>query len=745
MQPVLSGHTVGKDFLSGLVVFLVALPLCLGVALASFPSSAEIPPNLFSGLIAGIVGGIVVGILSGSHTSVSGPAAGLTTVVAAQILALGSFEAFLVTVVIGGFLQIVLGFVRAGFLAEYFPTSVIKGLLAAIGLILILKQIPHLLGHDRENEHTFRELFAMLSDLHPGAIAVGIGSLLLLVAWDKIQWLKKTGLPAALIVVVLGVIATLLLRRTGTVWQIDSTHLVNVPTVESAQELVRFFVFPDWNALANPKVYVGGLTIALVASLETLLNLEAVDRIDPKHRVSPTNRELVAQGVGNMASGLIGGLPITSVIVRSSVNIQTGNKTKLSTIFHGALLLICIVFIPHLLNLIPLSCLAAILIVTGYKLAAPRLIHEMWKRGPNQFLPFAITIVAIVVTDLLIGVLIGLGVSIAFILHSNLSNPLTSVREKHAGGDVVRVELGNQVSFLNRVALQRTLESVKRGEHLLIDARATQYMDPDVEDLLIEFDQTTGPDRGIHVSMLGFHRADGKPKLPSRRLLDRLRLPEISTSQLQRELSPADILDLLQAGNERSCSGKRIIRDLGKKAPSPDQSPLAVILSCVDAKAPAEYIFDLGLGDIFSVRITGNVAPDEVLGSLEYGCVTAGAKLILVLGHTRCGVIRTALHGAGCATEHAANKGKQTQADLLIGMIRQSFDNERLTSECADGDEPSPVAIQAAQQNVLRVIREIEANSETLRELIQTQRIMLCGAIYDDVSGKVDFSLYRSL
>ncbi|WP_145195353.1 bifunctional SulP family inorganic anion transporter/carbonic anhydrase [Planctomycetes bacterium Poly30] len=727
---------VFRDGLSGLVVFLVALPLCLGVAVAS-------GADPFTGLLAGIVGGLVVGILSGSHTSVSGPAAGLTAVVATEIGALGTYEAFLAAVVLAGILQLGLGVIKAGFLAEYFPTSVIKGLLAAIGVILILKQIPHLFGHDTDiegemsfnqpdNENTFTELWATLTDLHAGAMAVGLVSLVILFFWHRWKWASRVGMPAALFVVILGVVATLLLRKLGGEWMIGKSHLVEVPRAGSAAEFASFLHFPDWGILSSPRVYRSALTIGLVATLETLLNLEAVDRIDPKRRISPPNRELLAQGAGNIASGMIGGLPVTSVIVRSSVNIQTGNVTKLSTIFHGALLLLCVGFIPHILNLIPLASLAAILIYTGYKLAAPKLMKEMWARGRTQFLPFVVTVLAIVLTDLLIGIIIGLGTALAFILYSNLRAPVRTVREEHIGGDVIRIELGNQVSFLNKASLGETLLSLKRGDQVLFDARATDYMDPDVEDMLLEFDRVTGPARGIDVSLLGFRGSEA--------LSDKIRFVDTSTSEVQKELSPEDVLRLLHAGNERFRTGKRLSRDFGrqKDATADGQFPLAVLLSCIDSRTPAELVFDLGLGDIFSVRIAGNVAKEKVFGSIEYSCAVAGAKLVVVMGHTRCGAVtssvklfeadKSALEATGCGN-----------LDALVRNIQRSVHKEDFPDHELSGEELSELADRVARRNVLATLQAIREQSDVLRGLSNRHEILLCGAMYDVKGGGVEF------
>ena len=464
---LVSATTLPRDLTAGLVVFLVALPLCLGIALAS-----EAP--LFSGVLAGIVGGILVGTLSGSHTSVSGPAAGLAAVVAAQIASLGSFETFLLAVVVSGLVQISLGLLRAGFVAAFFPTAVIKGLLAAIGVLLILKQIPHLLGHDADpegemsfrqpdQENTFSEFGELFYDLHPGAAVIGLLSIVLLVLWERCRPLKSSVVPAPLVVVVTGVGLNLLFQKLGGQWAVEASHLVQVPVTESVAGLFEFLRWPDFSQWSNPAVYTAGVTIAIVASLETLLNLEAIDRLDVQQRTSPPSRELLAQGIGNVAVGLIGGIPITSVIIRSSVNISAGGQTKIAAIFHGLLMLVCVMFLPLWLNQIPLSCLAAILLVTGIKLASPSLFKKMRNEGWHQFIPFVVTVVSIVLTDLLIGILIGLAISISFILHSNMRRPIRRIIEKHLGGDVLHIELANQVSFLNRAALQKALDAVPHG------------------------------------------------------------------------------------------------------------------------------------------------------------------------------------------------------------------------------------------------------------------------------------------
>lgn len=729
---------ISRDLVSGLVVFLIALPLCLGIALAS-----DAP--LFSGILAGIVGGLVVGVISGSHTSVSGPAAGLTAVVAAQIASLESYEAFLVAVFIGGVIQLGLGVMRAGALAEYFPTSVIKGLLAAIGVILILKQIPHLFGHDSDpegesafqqpdGETTFSELVAMFNDLSPGAALVGLFSLALLIGWTKIPKLRESRVPVSLVVVLLGVLWTLILRAVGGQWEIGTSHLVGVPKASSLGEFWGFLTWPDWSALNTRfnEVLLGGITIAIVASLETLLNLEAVDRLDPEQRVSPPNRELLAQGCGNITCGLIGGLPVTSVIIRSSVNIHSGNKSKMSTIFHGFLLVMCVMLIPQYLNLIPLSSLAAILLVTGYKLANPKQFKQMWAGGPNQFLPFVMTIVAIVLTDLLVGILIGLAVSVIFILRGNLRQPIRRFTEERMGEEVVRVELANHVSFLNRAALSRCLNEVPSGGHILLDGRLTRYMDPDIQDELIDFEAKTAPARGVKVSLLGFEQLES--------LRDRIHFAEHADLQLQRAATPQDALQLLKKGNERFRSGYQMPRDLRKQqaATAGGQFPLAAVLGCIDSRAPSELIFDLGLGDIFSIRIAGNVAREKVVGSIEYACGIAGTKLVVVLGHTRCGAVTSAvdLH---LQRKTSAELFGLSNIDVLVSEIQKSIVPSELEGDIGDAAAKELMIDNVARNNVLRTVQKIRHMSPPLDKMAKNGEIAIVGALYDVLTGAVEF------
>jgi MFS superfamily sulfate permease-like transporter len=734
----ISPATFLKDLSAGLVVFLVALPLCLGVALAS-------NAPLFAGIVAGIIGGVLVGVLSGSHTSVSGPAAGLTAIVAAQIGKLGSFDVFLLAVMLAGVLQIILGACRAGFIAAFFPSSVIKGLLAAIGVILILKQIPHVFGHDPDpegdmgfsqfdDENTFTELWSTLFDIQPGAALVGVLSILLMMFWEKIKFLKNSVVPAPLVVVLLGVGVSMLLKQAGGAWAIEASHMVQVPVAKDLGAFVGFLVFPNFSALGNPAVYGAAITIAIVASLETLLNLEAVDKIDPRQRSSPPNRELIAQGIGNVTAGLIGGLPVTSVIVRSSVNINAGGKSKIATVFHGCLLLGCVLLVPGMLNQIPLSALGAILLMTGLKLASPSLLRQMWTEGRTQFLPFIITVVAIVLTDLLIGIIIGLAVSIGFILFGATRRPLRKYMEQHIAGDVLRIELANHVSFFSRARLENALRSVPGGGHILLDARSTDYIDADILDLIHDFQHNTAKVRGVKLSLAGF-----KDKYP--RLEDRIQFMDYSNREVQSSLTPERVLELFQEGNARFREGRQLMRDIGRlvDATSAGQFPMAVVLSCIDSRTPAELIFDLSLGDVFSVRIAGNIARDKVLGSMEYSCAVAGAKMILVMGHTSCGAVNTAVDLIS-RQQTAAEATGCVNLDSLITEIQKSVDLSTCKREGAWlSGEKEAYANEVSRRNVLRTMRKITERSTTLAGLVAEGKLVLVGALYDIHTGMVDF------
>lgn len=495
-----------NDLPASLIVFLVAVPLCLGIALAS-------GAPLFSGIIAGIVGGIVVGFLSGSQLGVSGPAAGLAVIVLNAIQDLGAFEIFLLAVVISGVIQFLLGVFRAGIIGYYFPNSVIKGMLAGIGVIIFLKQIPHALGYDKDYEgnlafaqadghNTFSQFYYMLESVSYGAVIISAISIGILILWEQ-KFMKKIPIfkiiQGPLVVVSLGIILNLLF--TGTDLGLRADQVVSIPVADSITGFAKLFTFPDFSQITNPQVYTVAITLAIVASLETLLCLEATDKLDPLKRVSPANQELRAQGIGNLVSGLIGGLPVTQVIVRSSTNILSGGKTKVAAIAHGFILLFSAMVIPTVLNLIPLSSLAAILFLVGYKLARPSLFKEMFKKGWSNFIPFIVTIVAIVLTDLLTGIGIGMAVAIMYLLYKNYQKPFLFEKDKHITDSEIVLQLSEDVSFLNKANIQRALNAIPDNKKVIIDASQSVSIHQDVIEIIEEF-EINAKERNIEVEVI---------------------------------------------------------------------------------------------------------------------------------------------------------------------------------------------------------------------------------------------------
>lgn len=497
------------DLPAGLVVFLVALPLCLGIALAS-----KTPP--ITGLIAGIVGGLIVPLISRSSLSVSGPAAGLIVIVTTSIDSMGGLEGgglekFMVALVLSGALQMAIGALRLGSIALFFPSSVIRGMLAAIGIILILKQIPHALGYDHDfegemsfiqpdGETTFSEILKAMS--HTSLLAIGITtiSLGILILWDKLPALKKMSfLPGALVVVIIGVVINEIFHSMDHSWSLEGDHLVKFPVLKSLEDFKMEISLPNWAALADAKVYTTAAILGIVSSLESLLSVEAVDKLDPFKRRSPLNRELIAQGAANTISGLLGGLPVTAVIVRSSANVNSGGRTRTSAVVHGALLVLSVIFLAPVLNRIPLAALAAILLMVGYKLAKPSLFKEMFKRGWSQFIPFLVTVVAVYRTDLLKGIGIGMVVGIFFVLKDNFRS---AIRLTHSGKQYM-LSFRKDVSFLNKAKLVTSLGKVPPGTDLTLDGKGVEFMDFDLKEVLMEFVSTAG-DRDITIQVAHF-------------------------------------------------------------------------------------------------------------------------------------------------------------------------------------------------------------------------------------------------
>ena len=481
---------LGDNISASIVVLLVALPLCVGIALAS-------GTPIFSGIIAGIIGGIVVGQLSGSQLSVSGPAASLTFVVSAMLIKLGSFETFLLAVLIAGAFQILFAFLKGGIVGDYIPNAVIKGMVAAIGIILMMKQIPHLLGYDADFEgdesflqddhnNTITTILTAIEFLTPMSVLIGLVSLMLLIFWEQFNYKSSKWVyyvPGPLVVVLLAVALNTYGAPLLDMIPLEQKHLISLPVAKNLYEFISFFTFPNFHEIGNQQVWAAGFMLAVIASLETLLGIEAIDKIDPLKRVTPSNKELKAQGIGNIISGLIGGLPITSVIVRSSANVSAGAKTKQSAIFHGVLILIAAALIPFLLNKIPLSAIAAILIVTGYKIARINLFKEMHQKGLNQFIPFCITIIAILFSNLLFGIAIGIIASIIFIIRGNFKSAILMIQDNNQ----YLIRFRKDITFLNKAIIKQKLESLPNNSFVLIDIKKADFIDKDVIDEINDF------------------------------------------------------------------------------------------------------------------------------------------------------------------------------------------------------------------------------------------------------------------
>ncbi len=712
------------DFTAGFVVFLVALPLCLGIALAS-------GAPLYSGLIAGIIGGLVVTLISDSQLGVSGPAAGLTVLVLSYIQDLG-FETFLLAVVIAGVFQILLGIFKAGIIGYYFPTSVITGMLSGIGIILILKQIPHAFGYDSDYEGdqaflqqddftTISELSHMLNAIEPGAIIISSVCLALLLIWE-LKWVKQNNVlnrvNGSVMAVIAGVALNTVLESVSSGLALSGQHLVQIPISDSFNDFLSQFSFPEFSQFDNPKIYIAAASLAIVASLETLLCVEATDKLDPYRRITPTNRELVAQGVANTISGMIGGLPVTQVIVRSSANIQSGGRTKASAFIHGLLLLVAVIVIPGLLNMIPLSSLAAILLVVGYKLAKPDVFKRMYQAGWYHFIPFLITIAGLVFTDLLTGIAIGFGAALFAILLENYKTDFY-MRELIQGNKMV-LRLSENVTFLNKANIMKMLNAIPENSEVTVDATRTLYLDYDVYEIFKNF-RAEAELKNINLTKINMERHG---------VIEPMQSVLTQTRETRDSLSPENALESLKAGNKRFVNNLNLNRNLMQQAKetSSGQFPIAIILSCIDSRTSVELIFDLGLGDVFSARIAGNVVDNNVLGSMEFACKLAGSKLILVLGHSHCGAVKGA-----CAN---------VELDHLSGLLENIKPAvEEIRSEQAQelsADDENLVQM-VADRNVTRMVDQIRLESRVLAEMESNGEILICGGMHDIHTGQVSF------
>ena len=714
------------DFPAGMAVFLIAIPLSLGIALAS-------GAPLFAGLIAGILSGIVIAPISGSALGISGPTAGLAIIVASAIEELG-FNGFLLALFIAGILQIIMGLFKAGVIAYYFPSSVINGMLSGIGIVLCLKQIPHAIGYDRDyegdsaffqsdNYSSFTELVNMLSYSSLTAFLIALVSLAILILWEQ-PFMKKYSFfqlfQGVLIAIVVSIFINQNLLHFYPEWALKDNHLVTLPLLENTNDLLNQLNYPDFDQINNPAIYLMALTLAIVASLKTLLSVEAVDKMDPLKRVTCTNRELIAQGIGNTCSSLLGGLPLAQVIVRSSISIQSGGKTKATSIISGLLLLFAVIFIPRLLNQIPLASLASVLLVVGYKLVRPKSFIVMYKAGAYHFIPFCITILGMILTDLLIGLVIGLFTALFSILLENYKSAFY-FHESHIGNKTI-IRLSEHVSFLNKAHIKKTLEQLPHDSEVVIDATRSKYIDYDVFEI-------------IEAYKIEAHRKNIKLSIENLRgygVLKPVENVRASNYDSQRALNPQKVLKLLKDGNERFVSNLLSNRNLLEQINDTQQGqfPIAIILSCMDSRTSVELIFDQGLGDVFNTRVAGNIINDDILGSMEYACKLAGSKLIVVLGHSHCGAIIG-----------ACNQVKLDHLSGLIHKIKPAVDAvQAKESILASGDNEAFVQ-KVADTNVRLAVQLIRTKSPLLSAMEASGEIAIVGAMYDVETGKVKFNV----
>ena len=721
----MNANAIKQDVLASITVALVAIPLCLGIALA-----CHVP--LISGIISGIVGGIVVGFISQSKVSVSGPAAGMVAVVISIIAQLQSYELFLMALTIAGIIQIAAGVLKGGFIANYVPTNVIQGLLAAIGILIIVKQIPIAIGYyaepntlalslkETEENLDISYLISTLSHIHGLAIIISIVSILVLLNWEKCLPKISKIFPASVAVIIIAVIINKGISAFIPTLSLHQSMLVNIPIKESLSDFLNQFKHPDFSQLHNTALYTSAMMIAAIASLETLLNLEGIEKIDKSHRYTSRDRELIAQGAGNIVCGLMGGLPITSVIVRSSVNIYAGAKSKLSTILHGCILLISIGFLGKLLNYIPLAALAAILIHTGYKLANVTLFKKAYNEGYRYFIPFLIATIAIIFTNLLTGIFIGLTTSILFILYYNSKNGLLVVNEAYPAGNALRFILPQQLTFLNKASIVNALNKIPKQSKIVIDANSTSYIDNDVLNVIKDFKEEQALEKNILLNLTGFKdHYDIK---------DQIKFINATTRDVQKSITHQEALTIFIEGNKRFIHSTPIHKDFQHQmqATAKSQHPIAVVLSCIDSRVPVEIVFDLSLGDLFVARVAGNVADLDIIGSIEYACQIAQTKLVIILGHNECGAINAACDDL--------KLGNMTQ---LIDKIKPAIAMEKALKH--HDENKAAFLDHVIANNVSLTKKHILEKSEILNTLFKNNEINVVGAIYDIHTGQVVF------
>ena len=714
-----------KDIPASIVLFLVALPISLGMPLAT-------NTPVVSGIISGIIGGLFVGIFSKSNTSVSGAAIGIATVFVTTIAILGSYESALLALFISGLIQILMGLARVGNVSKYIPLSVLRGLLTSIGILLILKQIPHIVGYDKDlasdfslfkedSEGILVEITNIFNNIHSGAVIISLISLAIMYFWDKIPFRVLKIVPSYLFVIIVAIITNeVIFIDLFPTLHIKDNFLISLPTVSTWQNIITF---PNFSAVLNINTWIYGAILAITISTESLLNLEAIESIDPhQRRVSP-NRELIIQGTANSLGSLIGAFPVVSTLIRSSVSIYAGAQTKMATIFHGILFLLSLVALGTILNLIPFACLASILIAIGYKIVNIEAIKRTYKESPSQLVPFIVTIIAILGINLPIGILIGVVSGLFFVLRSNYNQSFELSNHILHVDAVTHFELPKQVSFLSKALIKDTLWATPNESKMVIDATDTDYIDYDVVKILKQFIYEVVPEKKIQLNFL----INNNPY----QLENIISFSNALNKDSQSKLNAEQVLEILQEGNLRFLRGESNKKYLKHQveATASQQSPMAIILSCIDSRTSVEHVFDLGLGDIFGARIAGNIVNDDILGSMEFATHVMGVKLVMVLGHTKCGAVK----GACAHVELGHLTG-------LLNKIEPAIQEEIeiIGRDSIDANNSSLVD-KVAENNVHFVIKEIRERSPIIANLEKEEKIKLIGAFYDVESGEVFF------
>lgn len=719
------------DIASSIVLFLITIPLCLGIALAS-------GAPLFSGLTSAIIGGIIVGLISGSNISVTGPTPGMTALTIVSIAQLGDFNTFLLALCFAGIVQIFLGIIRAGFIAEYLPYSVIQGALCAIGILLIIKLLPFTFSMatnlfemksnllEMTEAIKFNDVFAISYHLNTGAILISVITVAILIYFDKNKIKRLFSIPGPLIAIIFAILLNELFILSNSRLAQITPQLINLPNYDGIFNLISQIPHPDWSKINNPQIYFIGIFIGLVASMESLVSIKAIEKLKKNRHYLSTDRELLSQGTGNFISGLFGGLPMTAAIIQTSINLEAGAKTKFATIFHGFLILFTILFIPETLNRIPVCSLATILIYTGYKLTDPKIYIGVSRQGLDRFLPFLATVIGIVIFNVMFGLILGLLFSLFFILKSNSETRFDIIQEVYPNGITNRLILPQQTTFLNKASLAAELESIPKDSQLTIDARYSNFIDKEVIEFLKTFKEELAPHRNISLNLIGF-----KKNYDLHNYIDFI---NVTTYDVQASLTPSRVLTILKEGNLRFLKDTRLHRSVQTdiKYTAKTQHPIAVVLGCIDSRVPVETIFDMSFGDLFCIRVAGNVVNNDILASIEYASAVAGAKLIVVLGHTRCGAIQAASDNVihGHITE-------------LLNKIKPAITAETKTQN--ERNSKNQTFIQnVTNLNVANTIDKIYRDSEILRNLIDTGDCGLTGAIYDVNTGEVDFKNFSN-